>query len=88
MTLAYIQPFDLKTIFVDLFAGDTTLFVFVAALLMSGLAARFRMPSPVFLVLLALFGIILSSVTTTLYAVVVIIGSLIVFYSIGSLVKR
>lgn len=83
----FIQPLDLEQIFVNAFAGSLEVFIFVTFILIAALAARFRMPNLITLVMFSLFGIFLSAYISGVYAFIVIIAGIVVFYSIGRIIK-
>ena len=50
-----VRPLDLQTIFVNYFAGNMTVFVFITFVLMLYLSARYRMPNSALLVMVGFF---------------------------------
>lgn len=84
----FIKPLDLQTIFVNVFAGSMEIFFFVAFIAIAALAATFRMPNMIFMLMMAVFGILMANYFGGLYFLVVVISGLAVFYGIGSVMKR
>ena len=72
MIFQFIQPLDLETILVTNLAGGMEIFFFLMIIVFAYLAAKFRMPNQVFLVLMALFIIIIYSVShySSLYTLI------------------
>lgn len=60
--ISMVQPLDLQTIFVNYFAGSTTLFFIIAFIFFSYMAAKFRMTGTIFLTLLMVFVIFMFGV--------------------------
>jgi hypothetical protein len=56
----YINPLDLRTLFIDYFLGSTELFIFAFVILLSATAAKFNMSNRIFMTLLAIGSIIFS----------------------------
>lgn len=83
----FINPLDLRTIFVDVFSGGTTIFLFLSVLLISILAARFRMNGVVFLVMIVIFSLFIANSVNGLFVLVTIITGVVVFYILGRLFK-
>jgi hypothetical protein len=76
--MAYHQPFDLYYWFVNVFAGNITMFLAIAFFVIASLTAMFRMPTIIVGVFFALFIIMLSVITGTLNILVLLIIGLIV----------
>ena len=85
--MAIGKPLDLQDIFVNTLAGDMTIFFFMAVILFAYLAARFRMPNQVFLIMIAVFVIFFSSYYPGLFALVVLLIGLFVYYGITRIIK-
>ena len=67
-----IEPLDLQTIFVNYFAGSMDIFFFIALIFFAYLAARFRMPNSIFLVMMGLFVVLMAGLGYDLFYVLVI----------------
>ncbi|MGA2130651.1 MAG: hypothetical protein ABSG05_03520 [Candidatus Pacearchaeota archaeon] len=87
MSITYINPLNLYTIFVTYLAGNLTVFIFLAMIGISLLAGRFRMPDRVFMSLIALFGIIMSQYLGGLYALMIVVAGLVIYYQLAKEVK-
>jgi len=79
----FIQPLDLEQILVNLFAGSWNIFIFLSIITIGVLAARFRMPNLIFLAMLGIFSVFLSQYLGGLYAMVIIITGMLIFYIVG-----
>jgi hypothetical protein len=82
-----IQPLDLEYIFVNTVAGSWTIFFFLAMAFFAYLAARFRMPNQIFLIMMAVFVIFMANYYSLLYAFTILLISLFVFYAISKIPK-
>ncbi len=81
-----VNPLDLKEIFVTYLAGSMEIFFLLAVLGFGYLAARFRMPNQIFLILMGLFVILMANEYTFFFAISIFIIGLFSFYSISKLV--
>ena len=79
-----INPLDLKTIFVDYLAGSTEIFVLIGVLLLGFIGHYFKMKTPVFLTLSAIFIVITSYYTRSLF----IMTSSIILLILGIVIAR
>lgn len=77
-----IQPFDFQTLFLSIFAGSSFIFVALCLLMFTFLAAKFRMPSPVFGGLILLFAVIMAQWFYWLYIFAMVVGGLIIFFNV------
>lgn len=80
----FIEPLSLQCWLVNVFAGSPEIFVFIAMIAISALAARFRMPNFVILIMLALFALLFSSLVGGLYLITIVLIGLFV----GAAIKR
>lgn len=88
MTQPYIEPLNLKYILVNVFAGSQVIFTAMFILFLSIAAGLFKIPSKIFLALLALSSIILASYFGVgFYLLTIILVSWFVYYSMSKLVK-
>ena len=71
--MAIVSPLDLKYWFVDMFAGDSRIFVAISVMIIMGAAAYFRMPNIVAVMGVFLFAIFLLPYGITEVLVIVII---------------
>jgi len=85
--MVFIQPLDLETILVENLAGSWVIFIFLMIVLLSILAAKFRMPNSVFMVLFTLFCGMMSYYYPPLRVVTIIFVGFFVFYIIASRTK-
>ena len=88
MTNAFINPLDLQTVLVSTFAGDWTIFIFFAVLIISIGAGLFRMNDKLYAALLVLFIIIMANYMGGLYLLAMLLLGLIAYYSIAKIVKQ
>jgi len=82
-----IQPLDLETIFVTNLAGSMKIFFFLIAIVFAYLAARFRMPNQVFLILITVFLIFITSFYSLLYTLLIFLAGLFFYWVISKIPK-
>ncbi len=85
--MSFIEPLDFYQIFVNTFAGSITIFSFVGIVLISGLAARFKMPNIVFGVMLIIYAMIFSDYVKELYLIAILITGFLAFNAFAQLFK-
>ena len=74
--MTIIQPLNLESIFVTTLSGTPEIFSFLAIILIFSLAAYFRMPNEIALILFGLFGVIMASYLGALCVLIILIGGL------------
>ena len=86
--MVFIEPLDLETIFIQYFAGGATVFFFIAMALMAYLAAKFKFPNYVFLMMLVLFVTIFSGNYPLIFTLFVILIGVFVYYAYGRFMDK
>ena len=86
--MTVIDPFDFERIFISILAGSTEIFTFISILVISAVAAYFRMDSKVMMIMYLLFGIIMSGYIGAIYILIILIIGLITFYSLSRIFTR
>lgn len=87
--MAWIEPLELKTWFVNVLSGNTLIFTAIALLVMVGLAAYFRMSAYVMFFMMALFFLMFSDTTSqAILIILTLIGGLLIAYIVGKIVKN
>jgi len=86
--MAYLEPLNLRAIFVNYFAGSIEIFYFIAVILFSYLAARFRMPLQVYLVFMIVFVIFLSPFYNLFFVLTMLCVAGLIFYILSKIVKH
>jgi len=86
--MTYIDPLNLQSILVNTLAGSWFIFAAMAFIIITFLAAKFRMNNITFLMMFALFGIMMGFWINWLYAIVVMIGGMIISYVVAKLIKN
>lgn len=84
----FIQPLDLQRILVNYLAGDMAIFTMIAYIAVVSIAAFFRMPSSLAMIMFALFGIMFAAYMPAVYFITLLLTGIAVFYSIGVISKR
>ena len=86
--MVFLEPLDLETIFVNYFAGSREIFFFIAMALFGYLAARFRMPNQIFLILIGLFIILMQPFGLSLiYSLLIFIVGISFYYTLAKMIK-
>jgi len=88
--MAFIEPLDLRTLFVNTLAGSPNIFLILSVIIMSIGAGYFRMPSFAFLILLGLWMLMLETVlhTGVFTLMTLIIIGLVIFTLVPKIVKN
>ena len=85
---SFTTPLDLKTIFVNYFAGSMEIFMFMLLIVMAGLAGKYRMPNYVFLMLLIIFSVFMAGTGYSLFLILgIIIAGLISYWILAKFGK-
>lgn len=85
----YIQPFDFRKIFVELFLGSTELFTFAFIIIFSFVCAKFKMSNTIFMILLGISSLIFAFILgQAIYILIILIIGLISFKSIARLLTQ
>lgn len=85
--MAWHSPFDLYYWFVNVFAGNMTIFLAIAFIVIASMAAMFRMPAMIVGLFFSMFIIMLSVSTGNLVILVLVIIGLIIGWSLSRLMK-
>lgn len=85
--MVWHSPFDLQYWFVNVLAGDMTMFLAIAFLVIAVMAGMFRMPTIITGVMFALFIILLAVETQTLILLVILVIAVVVGWSIARYFK-
>lgn len=85
MTL--IEPLELQTWLLNVLAGSSEIFVFLAVIIVAALCARFRMPNVIFGVMLALFAVMFANFFPGIYVIALIIIGYITFGSLANVFR-
>jgi hypothetical protein len=83
-----VQPLDIETVLVNVLAGSIPIFVFLTFIFASFLAARFRMPSVVFGMILVLLSIVLQQYMGGLFVLAVIIVAFTTYFTLAKVFDR
>lgn len=87
--MTVIDPFDFERIFVVILAGSPAIFTTLAIVLVSGLAAYFKMDSRIMMVMYLLFAVVMTSyIGQAFYILIIIIIGLVTFYSLTRIFNR
>lgn len=88
--MTFYYPLNLEHWLIDKFAGTNELFIFLAAIFLSGLAARLNIPNYVSLILFALFivflsGTFLAGEISGIFVLTIMLASLGTFYLLSKI---
>lgn len=84
-----IQPLDFQTILVNYFSGSTEVFFFLALVVLSMLAAYFRMSNMVYGLLMVLFVLLMAVLNYKMGLIlIIIVVAMIVSYIINKTIKN
>ncbi len=87
--MSWIQPLELQTWIIQVFAGSPDIFAAVAILVIASMAAYFRMTGITMFFMLAVFFLMFSGfITSPLLILMALIGGLAIGYWISKLVSR
>jgi len=88
--MAFTTPLDLKTIFVDYFAGGLEIFMFLSVVVLAYLAAKYKLPNYVFMMLLAVYVIFMAAVSPgfeLLLVLMIIVTGLVGYWILSKVMK-
>lgn len=87
--MALVQPLDLYTIFVNYFAGSMEIFFATALIFFAFIAAKYRIPNTIFLMLMTLFIILMGGLgeVSLLYVIAMFVIGLVVYFIIAKPIK-
>ena len=85
--MVWHSPGDLQYWFLNVFAGDITIFLAIAFIFIAAMTAMFRMPTIITGLMFALFVIMLSVYTGSLAILVLVVLGLIIGWSLTRLLK-
>jgi hypothetical protein len=83
----WIEPLDLECLLVNNLAGSLEIFTMISFIVISIVAARFRMMNNTLMVIYALFAVIMSVYVSGVYFIVILIAGLVVAFGIGRIAK-
>ena len=85
--MALTQPFDLQNLLINSLAGNEIIFVILATIVISGMAAKFKMNNYAFAMIISLFAIMVATIAPWYLFLVVLLGGFMIYYSIGRLIR-
>ena len=86
--VSWIDPLDLQTLFVNTFAGSLEIFMISAFFAVAVVAAYFRMPNTLALIMFGLFGVIVAVYSAEFYYIVILFAGIAIAYGIGSYIRK
>jgi hypothetical protein len=88
--MTVVNPFDFQRIFMNILAGSPEIFIFIIFIAIVTGAAFFKMDDRLMLVLILIFGLVMSTFTSFggLYILIILVVGIITFYSIARMFNR
>ena len=80
--MALTQPLDLYANLVQTFAGSEAIFIVVMLVIIASLAAKFKMSGVTYGLVILLFATLMASMAPWLYAIIVLVGGLGIYFTI------
>jgi len=84
----FIEPLNLECLFINVFAGNAVIFLFLAFIFIGAMAARFRMRNTIVMLMVGLFSILFGRFEPGLYILTVLLGGIIAYTAIRRVVSR
>lgn len=84
----FVEPLNLECIFVNMLSGNIAIFSALMFIFVSGMAARFRMPKGIALMMVALFVVLFSDLFLPMYLLVILILGVVTFLGISRMIKN
>lgn len=90
MAAPYIEPLDLRYILINTLSGHPDVFIAISLIVVTMISAFFRMTGAAYLFILVLWIIIIQATldVSAMYIVVLILGGLIIFRILASVIKN
>ncbi len=86
--MTYHNPFDLKWLLINTFAGSTEVFAIISFIVLALAAAYFRMEGAMYLAFFGLFIVLIASYVAPFYLLVIIISAIILGVILSKLMKN
>lgn len=86
--MTFNNPLDLENLLVNTLAGDWTIFLFLALIVITILAARFRMNNITMFMMIGLFAVIMAVWIPWFYAFMIFILAIGIGFIISGLIKK
>jgi len=83
----FIKPLDLECLLVNTFAGTMDIFIFLSMIFIAGVGAYFKMMNTTFLVMFAVFAVIMAQFMSGVFFLVILIAGFISFVGLSKMVK-
>jgi hypothetical protein len=84
----YIQPLDLKTLFMGYFLGDANIFAYAFMILISIVCAYFNMSNKLYLIILTIGSIMFAGyMGEPIYFLILFIVGFVIFYSFSKVFR-
>ncbi len=87
MSHAFHEPLELRYWLVNTFSGSIEIFVFLAFIFISAMAAKFKMNGTLTMLSMVLFGTLMANYFGGIYMLILIIVGMISFIAVTRLVK-
>jgi len=78
----FVEPLNLECILINIFAGTVDIFLFISFIVLASVMGKFKMRNETAMLLFAIFAILFASYMPGLYVLVIILGGMIIFFSL------
>lgn len=86
--MAFREPLELQYWLVNVLSGSTLIFTMISLIAISSLAAYFRMSNTATLMMLMLFGLMMSAfLGNWLVIIIIVIGGMVTFWGLSKITK-
>ncbi len=85
--MALVEPLNLEYWLVNTLAGSPVIFIGIMTILISSLAAKFRMNTFNFGMILALFAVLMAPLANWFLFIVILISGFMIYFTLGRLFR-
>ena len=86
--MTFVQPLDLQNLLVNTLSGDWTIFLFIAMIFITIMAARFRMNNITMFIMMGIFSVFMATFIPWFYAFIIFISGFAIFFVIAKIIKN
>lgn len=86
--MTFSQPLDLQNLLVGTLAGDWTVFLFLALIFITIMAARFKMNNVTMFLLMGVFAVFMANFIPWFYALIIFISGFAIFFVVAKIIKN
>ena len=71
--MTWIQPFEMQTWIMNVFSGSPDIFLFLGIIMITSLAAYFKMSLPTYGIFILMFALIMTEIGSNLVLIIIIL---------------